>query len=68
MPHELMGASTRNPLDFEGEIDVLENTVMSVAVQVLHQSDRVFRVTVIANACDLRNSFDGVRRCLYECD
>ena len=67
MPHELMGTSTRNSLDFEGEVDVLEYAVMSIAVKVLHQSERVLGVAVIADTCDFRNGFDGVRRCLYEC-
>jgi hypothetical protein len=65
--HKLVRASTRDTLDLEREVDMLEDTVVSVAVQVLHQSERILGVTVVTDTCDLSDSFNGVRGCLYEC-
>jgi hypothetical protein len=58
--HKLVGTGTRDTLDFECEVDMLEDTVVSVAVQVLHKSERVLRVTVVANAGNLSNGLNGV--------
>ena len=65
--HKLVRASTRDTLDLEREVDMLEDAVVSVAVQVLHQSERILGVTVVTDTCDLSDSLNGVRGCLYEC-
>jgi hypothetical protein len=58
--YELMGTRSGDAFNFEGEINVFEDTVMSVFVEVLHQAQRVFRIAVVTDACDFRDKLNRV--------
>jgi hypothetical protein len=61
VPNQLMGTGSGDALDLEGEVDMLEHTVVTTFVEVLHQSHGVLGVAVIADRCDLRNGLHRVR-------
>lgn len=67
MPHQLMATSTGNSLDFEGEIDVFKYRMVPVAIKVLYQPQGIFRITVVADGCDLCDGLNRFRCRLNKC-
>jgi hypothetical protein len=59
--NQLMRTGSGDSFNLEGEVDVFEHTVMTVGVQMLHQSHGVLGVAVIADRCNLRYGLHRVR-------
>jgi hypothetical protein len=47
--HQLMGTGPGNTFDLEGEVNMLEHTVVAVGIQMLHQGNRVSGFAVITD-------------------
>jgi hypothetical protein len=65
--HELMGTSAGDSIDLESEIDMLKNGMMTVLVKMFNQSYRVLGVAIVANARNLSDCLNRIRRGLNEC-
>jgi hypothetical protein len=66
--HQLVGTGPGDTFDLEGEVDVFQHTMMSVTVEVLHQTHRVGWVAVVADGCNLCNGLHRVRGGLNQGD
>jgi hypothetical protein len=58
--HKLVRTSTGDSIDFESEIDMLKNGMMTVLVKVFDQSYRILGIAIVADTSNLSDSLDRI--------